>query len=236
MPASVHRIVEQLGAGPVAVCDATWQLLHWNALFAATFGDPAAQDEDGRNALIVQFERRPAQTRQTPAERASFEESLVADLRATTSRYPHDPAVEALLARLCRGDRFRELWERRSVGDHRGARKTIGHPGVGDIDLDSNVLTVQGADLRLVVYTPSGAEARRKLDLLSAAGPPEPPAQPATPSASGSTAGAPARRSTRAASVIVQPESTRSSTSSTGPDAADTSPSSVNAACSSRTR
>lgn len=45
-------------------------------------------------------------------------------------------------------------------------------------------------------------------------------AQPVAASANGSTAGAPARRSSRPATVIVQRESTRSSTSSTGPGAA----------------
>jgi transcriptional regulator with XRE-family HTH domain len=170
VPVSVHRIVEQLGGSPVAVCDASWQMLHWNALFAATFGDPSRLGDEERNVLLFQFENHGNRLRQTPAERDAFEESLVADLRATTSRYPNDPDVRALVARLSRGPRFRELWELRSVGDHQGARKIVVHPDVGDIAVESNVLTTQGTDLRVVVDTPRDAEARSKFELLAAIG------------------------------------------------------------------
>ncbi|XVU29791.1 helix-turn-helix domain-containing protein [Actinoplanes sp. CA-054009] len=171
IPESLHRIMDQLSASPLAVHDATWALLAWNPLFAAVFGDPSAYPPDDRHVLIRQFERGLGRARQTPAERAQFEESLVADLRATTSRYPNDPAVLALVARLRRSPRFRELWALRSVADHHSASKVIEHPEVGDIPLDSNVLTTQGSDLRLVVYTPrAGTDARSKLDLLAAGG------------------------------------------------------------------
>ncbi|MBN6033496.1 helix-turn-helix transcriptional regulator [Amycolatopsis sp. 195334CR] len=170
VPASVHRIVEQLAASPVGVFDAAWQLLHWNPLFAAVFGDPTSVGDDERNALIAQFEHHATRIRQTPAERVAFEESLVADLRATTSRYPADPVVGALVARLDRAPRFRELWALRSVGDHQGAHKIVAHPEVGDIAVDSNVLTTQNTNLRLVVDTPRNAEARSKFDLLATIG------------------------------------------------------------------
>src|SRR5689334_9870787 len=62
----------------------------------------------------------------------------------------------------------------------------------------------------------------------------------ATARASGNTAGAPARRNIRPTSVIVHPESTRSSTRSTGPSRVDiasvNSAGSVNPWCSARTR
>ncbi|MBB4693905.1 helix-turn-helix domain-containing protein [Paractinoplanes abujensis] len=164
IPDSLHRIMDQLGTNPLAVYDATWQLLHWNELFAATCGDPA---ETGLNALLCHFEGRWPWLRQSEAERAAFEESMVADLRATTSRYPDDPAVSGLVERLRASARFRELWALRSVADHRSAHKTIEHPVVGDIALDTDVLATQGSNLRLVVYTPRpGTDAREKLDRL----------------------------------------------------------------------
>ncbi|GAA2484792.1 helix-turn-helix domain-containing protein [Winogradskya humida] len=171
IPASVHRIVEQLAASPVAVYDATWQLVHWNPLFAATFGDPTRRNTENRNALIAHFENGSARIRQTPAERDAFEASLVSDLRATTSRYPDDPDVAAVVARLNRSPRFRELWALGSVEGHHGANKIALHPEVGEIALDTSVLTTQGTNLRLVVHTPRpGTDARSKLDLLAAIG------------------------------------------------------------------
>ena len=171
VPESVHRIVDQLAGSPVGVCDASWQLLYWNPLFAAAFGDPTSRSEDDRNALISQFEDADTRVRLTTEERADFEASLVADLRATSSRYPKDPRIGALLARLDRSPRFRELWALGSVGEHQGTRKTIVHPEVGDIAVVSNVLITQGTNLRLVVDTPKpGTDARSRFDLLAAIG------------------------------------------------------------------
>ncbi|MFR9793925.1 helix-turn-helix transcriptional regulator [Streptomyces sp. MB22_4] len=170
VPANLYRIMDQLAANPLALYDATWQLLYWNPLFAATFGELAVRESEERNVLVWVFLGELPRVRQTASERAAFEESLIADLRATTSRYPDDPELPALIARLSRSPRFRELWSRRSVGDHESARKFAEHPEVGDIALVSDVLTTQG-NLRLVVYTPQpGTDARSKLDLLTAVG------------------------------------------------------------------
>ncbi|MBP2335581.1 transcriptional regulator with XRE-family HTH domain [Saccharothrix coeruleofusca] len=171
IPGSVHRIMDQLVGHPLSVYDATWQLLHWNPLFAATFGDPSALSADGRNMLLCQFEGGPSRVRVTRAERSAYEESLVADLRATTSRYPDDPELTALVARLTRSARFRELWALGTVAAHQSGHKVVEHPEVGAVALDSDTLTTQDSNLRVVVYTPRpGTDARSKLDLLAAIG------------------------------------------------------------------
>ncbi|WIY00968.1 helix-turn-helix transcriptional regulator [Amycolatopsis mongoliensis] len=171
IPGSVRRLLERLASHPLAVYDATWQLLHWNPLFAATFGDPTTVTEDHRNLLLMHFEGMPNPARFSPEDRAAFEDSLVADLRATTSRYPDDPDVEALITRLRRVPGFRQLWAAASVAEHQSGHKLIEHPEIGPIDLDSDVLTTQGSNLRVVVYTPRpGTDARDKLDFLAAMG------------------------------------------------------------------
>ncbi|GAA1632601.1 helix-turn-helix transcriptional regulator [Actinoplanes couchii] len=171
IPASLLRIMEQLSGNPIGIYDATWRLLHWNPLFAATYGDPAGRPDAGQSMLIGQFEDRPSRVRQTAVERAEFEKSLVADLRASTGRYPEDPELIALVARLTRVPRFREWWELRAVAEHETASKTVEHPEVGDIDIDSNVLTTQSTDLRMVVSTARpGTDARGRLDLVATIG------------------------------------------------------------------
>ncbi|MGW2960762.1 helix-turn-helix domain-containing protein [Streptomyces sp. NPDC001220] len=171
IPESLYRIVDQLAGNPLAIYDATWQLLHWNPLFAATFGDPTVHGVGDRNVLVRQFLGELPRVRQTAAERAAFEESLVADLRATTSRYPDDPDLAALVSRLNLSTRFRELWSRRAVGGHQSARKLVQHPDVGDIAMNSDILNTQDTNLRLVVYTPQpGTDARSKLEFLAALG------------------------------------------------------------------
>ncbi|WP_198028870.1 helix-turn-helix domain-containing protein [Actinoplanes sp. N902-109] len=171
IPDSLHRIMTQLTGHPLAVCDAAWQLLHWNPLYAATFGDPTRLSAAQRNVLIWHFEQGPTRVRQDAAERAAFEVELVGDLRATTSRYPGDPAVAALVARLQRSARFRELWDRQAVTEHRSSGKIVEHPEAGEIALDCDILSTQASSLRLVVYTPRpGTDARSKLDLLMVLG------------------------------------------------------------------
>ncbi|WP_086866394.1 helix-turn-helix transcriptional regulator [Streptomyces viridochromogenes] len=170
VPASLYRIMDQLSAQPVAVYDAIWQLLYWNPLFAATFGEGAVGEAEDGNVLLWQFLAELPRVRQSPSEREAFEESLIADLRATTSRYPGDPDVEALITKLGRSPRFRELWSRGAVGGHESALKRVEHPEVGEIALLSDILTTAGG-LRLVVFTPQpGTDARSKLDLLGAVG------------------------------------------------------------------
>ena len=171
IPGSLHRIVDQLAGNPLAIYDATWQLLHWNPLFAATFGDPTVRGVSDRNVLVWQFLGELPRVRQSAAEREAFEESLVADLRATTSRYPRDPDLATLITRLNSSPRFALLWSRRSVGGHQSSHKLVQHPEVGDLALNSDVLTTQDTDLRLVIYTPQpNTDARSKLELLAAIG------------------------------------------------------------------
>uniref|UniRef100_A0AAU3GMN9 Helix-turn-helix transcriptional regulator n=1 Tax=Streptomyces sp. NBC_01401 TaxID=2903854 RepID=A0AAU3GMN9_9ACTN len=171
IPGSLYRIMDQLAVNPLSVFDATWQLLHWNPLFAATFGDPTLQSGADRNVLVWQFLGELPRIRQSDAEREAFEESLVADLRATTGRYPDDPEVRALVTRLQQSARFRILWSRRSVGGHRSSHKLVEHPDAGTVALNSDVLTTQDTDLRLVVYTAQpGTDARSKLDVIAASG------------------------------------------------------------------
>jgi transcriptional regulator with XRE-family HTH domain len=171
VPASVRRIVDQLDTNPVGVYDAMWTLLSWNPLWAAVFGDPSELDDRSRNTLWRHFTGGPARVRQTPEESRAFENSTVADLRATTGRYPRDPDLADLLRDLRRIDAFEALWSRQLVAEHQQSHKTVDHPDVGQLDIDCDVLTTQRSDLRVVVFTPRpGSDSRSKLDLLAALG------------------------------------------------------------------
>ncbi len=54
---------------------------------------------------------------------------------------------------------------------HTADQKVIDHPEVGRLTLDCDVLTVQGADLRIIAYTAKpGTEAAEKLALIRVIG------------------------------------------------------------------
>ena len=92
----------------------------------------------------------------------------MADLRRVHGQYPGDRGVRALVDELlAASERFRELWESGAVGEHQSQRKVVRSDLVGDVELDCDVFSVAGADLRIVAYTAaSGSEAAAKLDFL----------------------------------------------------------------------
>jgi transcriptional regulator with XRE-family HTH domain len=107
-----------------------------------------------------------------PEETAQFERSMVADLRMAAGRYPEDASLLRLIADLQRASaRFAEFWSQHQVAARHDDRKTINHPEVGPITLDCDVLTVDGSDLRIVMYTadPTSDDAS-KLNLALAVG------------------------------------------------------------------
>ena len=169
IPPGVQRLVARLGEVPVAVFTASWDLLSWSPLWSALIGEPAA----GRpNLLRAHFSggnlgeggMRIVQRSGSPD---AFGASLVADLRRVYGRYPDDRAVHALVEELLVFDKFRALWESGAVGEHQSETKVVCNPIVGEIELDCDVFTVAGTDLRIVAYTAAaGSEAAEKLDFL----------------------------------------------------------------------
>ncbi|GAA4888011.1 helix-turn-helix domain-containing protein [Actinomycetospora straminea] len=174
VPAGVRRIVDALHDSPVGVLDATWTLIAWNPLYAALMGDPSALDLGGRSTLRRMFTRGEAmdRVRHTPEERDALARSLVADLRGSTSRYPHDPELSALVADLyATSAEFAELWDSGVVAGHHQSHKVVEHPEVGEVELECDTLTTAEDDLRLLVFTPTpGSDARGRLDLLATLG------------------------------------------------------------------
>jgi transcriptional regulator with XRE-family HTH domain len=169
---SLQRLLDQLEGVPVGVNDAAWNLVAWNRMFAALMGDPSRHTGRMRNVAWRHFTGGLGRAIHTPAGQASFEESAVADLRASAARYPDDANLRRLIADLSKASpRFARLWRSGTVGPHQGGSKIIRHPDVGDIALDCDVLTVQGSDLRIVAYTAGpGTEAAEKLRLLAVIG------------------------------------------------------------------
>ncbi|MEU6415385.1 helix-turn-helix transcriptional regulator [Microbispora sp. NPDC046933] len=171
---SVRRLLDRLAGTPVAVFDACWTLLLANPPYAALMGDPSDSHGDQRNAVWRHFLGPGSRARHTPESLREFETALVADLRAATSRYPADQRLRRLVADLrANSERFAELWDSGTVGRHEAARKTIDHPDVGPLTLDCDVLTVAGADLRIMVYTAEpGTQDAERLASLTALGMP----------------------------------------------------------------
>ncbi|WP_326791840.1 helix-turn-helix transcriptional regulator [Streptomyces sp. NBC_00841] len=169
---SVQRLLDRLTGTPVAVYDASWTLLLANPPYAALMSDPSGWRGNERNGVWRQFVGPGSRARHTPEPLRRFEAALVADLHTAAGRYAADPRLRQLVAELrARSERFAELWDSGTVGQHEAARKTIDHPQAGPLTLDCDVLTVAGSDLRIMIYTAEpGTEDAERLALLTVLG------------------------------------------------------------------
>jgi transcriptional regulator with XRE-family HTH domain len=154
---SVRRLLEQLPS-PVCVYDACWTQLAWNRSFAALFGDPTGFRGLEANLLYRYLVGAPTRVVRSGGEGEEYLYAYVADLRATQARFPKDPRVVQLLAALhAESPTFARLWNNHPIGAVHETHKTIDHPDLGLLQLDCDVLRVDGADLRIVVFTAAAA-------------------------------------------------------------------------------
>jgi transcriptional regulator with XRE-family HTH domain len=173
IPPGVARLVARLGETPIAVFSAAWDLITWSPLWGALIGEPSMDDAVRPNLLRAHFNGTGLGiSDQMIVSRSGdvvrFEASLVSDLRRVHGRYPNDRGVATTVNDLLASSpRFRELWERGDVSEHQSERKVVHNAIVGDIEVDCDVFTVAGTDLRIVAYTAAtGSEAAEKLDFL----------------------------------------------------------------------
>jgi transcriptional regulator with XRE-family HTH domain len=176
VPAGIQRLAARLEDVPIGVFTADWTLVWWNSMWSALHGDPSELPAAERNLARALFGDGAARAAMRPvrSERGedAFAASIVADLKDAVSRYPADARLDRLVQQL-RGasDAFARHWATATPAQHVTELKTIGHPEIGDIVLDCDVLIVPGADLRMVTYTAAaGSSDAGKLDLLRVTG------------------------------------------------------------------
>lgn len=171
VPPGVQRIVDRLGDVPIAVFTATHDIVLWNDLWAALNGDPSRWTGVEGNLVWRHFVHGHDGVSWDDTHQEDFSSDLVADLRAASGRYPADRELAALVARLRReSPEFERRWETGRIAEHRTSRKVVASR-VGPVEIDCDVLTVPGSDLRIVVYTATpGSPDAAALDLLRVTG------------------------------------------------------------------
>ncbi|MFT4210484.1 MAG: helix-turn-helix transcriptional regulator [Microbacterium sp.] len=167
---SVRRLLDRFPDTPVAVFDAAWTRLDQNPLWTALTGDPRGRGDREDNLVWRGFLGEPGRVRHPQPDQ--YRASIVADLHRVHARYPADPDLVSLVTTLRRrSEDFARLWGASDLGEHGNERKTIDHPELGAIELDCDIVTVQGAGLRLIIFTAEpGTAAADQLRLLSVIG------------------------------------------------------------------
>ncbi|WP_228003241.1 helix-turn-helix domain-containing protein [Nocardia australiensis] len=158
------RLLERVGGAAVCVCDAGWNVVGWNAAWAnLRCGEPTGHRWDG-NVVWRTFGDAPSRVSRTTADAARFDSMLVSRLRTASLRYPADASLAALVDELrTASGRFDRLWRTTGNTVAQADSAVLGHPDLGDIALDCDLLAVPHGDLVAMVFTarPGSADADR---------------------------------------------------------------------------
>ncbi len=169
-----QRMVDRLRDAPVAIAvhTAALEVVLWNPLWAALFGDPSSQTIDQRNIAWRYFTETAHPITHTPEDEETYARDLVSRLRSATARFPDDSSLHNLIKRLTHASEdFARRWTAGEMGELRSSRKTIHTQLAGDIEVDCDTLTGGAAGQTLVIMTaPPGSEDEQKLELLRVIG------------------------------------------------------------------
>ncbi|GAB3945076.1 hypothetical protein GCM10027614_36270 [Micromonospora vulcania] len=178
MPVSIRQLIDGWPSNPAYVQTRFYDVVAVNTLAAAL----SPNYRTGVNLLEAVFLDPAEQTLRRDWD--DMTEEGVASLRAHTGPAVNDSRLTQLVGELSvRSERFRRLWARHDVHPQRGHLVRLTHPQVGDIELQSNKLTIGGADgLILVVFHAEpgtrNAELLAILGSLTAAAQPTPQEDP----------------------------------------------------------
>jgi hypothetical protein len=95
-------------------------------------------------------------------------------LRRATLRWDEDPRFVALLEELRTRPEFERRWTSHVVAEKRRGTKVLRHPGLGDLTLAYEVLTLPDVDQSLVSWLPGDAATEERLAGLGAHEPTSP--------------------------------------------------------------
>lgn len=167
---SVRRLLDRFADLPAVLLDAKGTVLAWNPLAAALLGDFSKWPVEERNLLWQRFlgDHDPV----AHDDEAATDLVLVGELQTVAARYPADPELRSLIAKLRKGSRrFAVLWEQQIPAYRHTATKQVVHPELGRIELNCDALVVPETDQKIVIYSAEpGSPGAQALDLLRVIG------------------------------------------------------------------
>ncbi|MFJ8657895.1 helix-turn-helix domain-containing protein [Streptomyces sp. NPDC093795] len=150
--ASLSQLLDSMDAVPAFVLGRRLDILAWNRMARALFGDFAAWEPAERNMPRMIFLDPNARDLYIDWEHKAVE--VVSVLRLYAGCYPDDPQLLALVGELSvRSEEFRSLWAAHTVTDKGHGTKRLRHPLVGEMTLSYESLKVAGDDPDLVLVT-----------------------------------------------------------------------------------
>jgi transcriptional regulator with XRE-family HTH domain len=149
---ALRQLLDTMDGVPAYVVGRRSEILAWNRMAAALFGDWAELAPAERNWARLVFLRPDYRDLFVDWEQKAID--IVCALRMDAGCYPDDPRLSALVGELSvKSEEFRRLWATHDVKEKNHGVKRLHHPLVGDLSLhfESFRLT-DDSDQSLVTY------------------------------------------------------------------------------------
>ncbi|MFE0174435.1 helix-turn-helix transcriptional regulator [Streptomyces sp. NPDC059002] len=152
MRPQLQQLLDSIESVPAYVVGRRSDILGWNALAAALFGDWSELAPADRNwARICFLDPRSRELFVDWEQKAS---DIVSYLRMDAGCYPNDPQLSGLVGELSvKSEEFRSLWATHDVREKGHGSKRMRHPLVGELTLSFETLRLpDDCDQSLLMY------------------------------------------------------------------------------------
>ncbi|MEQ4721187.1 helix-turn-helix transcriptional regulator [Nonomuraea sp. B19D2] len=169
--ATLRQLLASLDGAPAYVTGPRSDIVAWNRMAAALFGDWDGLPSRERNWARLVF-LRPGH-RRLFADWESKAIDVVGALRLYAGCYPDDPQLLTLVGELSvKSEEFRRLWARHDVKETNHGTQRLRHPLVGELTLSFESMRLpDDPEHSLTVYhAPPGSAAAENLRLLGSWG------------------------------------------------------------------
>jgi transcriptional regulator with XRE-family HTH domain len=131
---SLRTLLDTMDGGPAILVGRRSDILAWNRMAAAVFGDWAELPAHERNWARLVFLR--PEYRDLYVDWEHKANDVVSQLRMDAGSHPNDPRLSALVGELSvKSEEFRRLWAAHDVKDRCHGIQRLHHPLVGELDL-----------------------------------------------------------------------------------------------------
>ncbi|MFJ9813763.1 helix-turn-helix domain-containing protein [Streptomyces sp. NPDC101151] len=149
---SLRQLLDTMDGVPAYIVGRRSEILAWNRMAAAVFGDWSELPATERNWARLVFLKPEYRDLYIDWEQKAID--IVCALRMDAGCYPDDPRLSALVGELSvKSEEFRRLWATHDVKEKSHGLKRLRHPLVGELSLNYETFRVSDdSDQGLVVY------------------------------------------------------------------------------------
>lgn len=157
-PESLKHLLQAITPNPAYTISPLWDVVAWNAGYAALFHDISTLPVEDRNLLWMVFT--VPSVRELLVDWEVEAQRLMAQFRAEAGPLLAEDSYKNLVERLHEASpEFSAWWPRHDVAQFSSRRREFNHPLVGRLVLDHHKLVLADhPELRIIVYTPTDDE------------------------------------------------------------------------------